>query len=40
MAFVKLVRPDGTELEPGAAQRLSAVEEERRQRASKRTQQK
>jgi hypothetical protein len=40
MAFVRLVRADGTELEPGRAQRLSAIEEERRQRASKRTQQK
>jgi hypothetical protein len=38
MAFVKLVRADGTELEPGAAQRLSAVEEDRRQRAAKRSQ--
>ena len=37
MAFVKLVRADGTELDQGAAQRLSAVEEERRQRADKRT---
>ena len=40
MAFVKLVRADGTELDQGAAARLSAVEEERRQRASKRTPQK
>ena len=40
MAFVKLVRPDGTTLEPGRAQRLSAIEEERRQRALRRTQQK
>ena len=39
MAFVKLVRADGTELEPGRAQRLSAIEEERRQRAQQRTQQ-
>jgi hypothetical protein len=38
MAFVKLVRADGTELDQGAAQRLSAIEEERRQRAAKRTQ--
>lgn len=38
MAFVKLVRPDGTTLEPGAAQRSSAVEEDRRQQAAKRTQ--
>jgi len=40
MAFVKLVRADGTTLEPGRAQRLSAIEEERRQRASERSQQK
>jgi hypothetical protein len=40
MAFVKLVRPDGTALEPGRAQRLSAIEEERRQRAKQRNQQK
>ena len=39
MAFVKLVRADGTTLEPGRAQRLSAIEEERRQRAKERTQQ-
>jgi hypothetical protein len=39
MAFVKLVRADGTELEPGRAQRLSAIEEERRQRAQQRAQQ-
>jgi len=38
MAFVKLVRADGTQLEPGRAQRLSAIEEERRQRAQQRTQ--
>jgi Family of unknown function (DUF6152) len=38
MAFVKLVRADGTALEPGRAQRLSAIEEERRQRAQQRTQ--
>ena len=40
MAFVRLVRADGTALEPGRAQRLSAIEEERRQRASQRSQQK
>jgi hypothetical protein len=40
MAFVKLVRADGTALEPGRAQRLSAIEEERRQRAAQRTPQK
>jgi hypothetical protein len=39
MAFVKLVRADGTELEPGRAQRVSAIEEERRQRAKQRTEQ-
>src|SRR5215510_1479770 len=39
MAFVKLVRADGTELQPGRAQRLSAIEEERRERAKQRTQQ-
>src|SRR5262245_623717 len=38
MAFVKLVRADGTTLEPGSAQRLSAIEEERRQRAKQREQ--
>jgi hypothetical protein len=36
MAFVKLVRADGTELDQGRAQRLSAIEEERRQRAQQR----
>jgi len=38
MAFVRMVRADGTTLEPGRAQRLNAIEEERRQRAAKRTQ--
>jgi hypothetical protein len=38
MAFVKLVRADGTTLEPGNAQRLSAIEEERQQRAKQREQ--
>jgi len=38
MAFVRLVRADGTLLEPGRAQRLSAIEEERKQRAQQRTQ--
>ena len=38
MAFVKLVRADGTTREPGRAQRLSAIEEERRQRAKQRSQ--
>ena len=36
MFFRKLVRADGTELLPGAAQRLNAIEEERRQRARQR----
>jgi hypothetical protein len=36
MAFVKLVRADGSQLEPGRTQRLSAIEEERRQRAQQR----
>ena len=36
MAFVTLVRADGTQLEPGRTQRLSAIEEERRQRAQQR----
>ena len=40
MFFRKLVRADGTELLPGDAQRLNAVEEERRQRALQRNQQK
>jgi hypothetical protein len=38
--FRRLVRADGTELLPGAAQRLSAIEEERRRRALQRKQQK
>jgi hypothetical protein len=38
MAFVQLVRADGTTLEPGRAQRLSEIEEERRQRAKQRSQ--
>ena len=38
--FRRLVRADGTELLPGAAQRLKAIEEERRQRARQRSQQK
>jgi len=40
MFFRRLVRADGSELLPGNAQRLSAIEEERRQRAAKRTPQK
>src|SRR5207244_7189826 len=38
--FRRLVRADGTELLPAAAQRLSAIEEERRQRTLQRNQQK
>src|SRR5262245_50227711 len=38
--FRKLVRADGTELLPGAAQRVNAIEEERRKRAQERNQQK
>jgi len=38
MFFRKLVRADGTELLPGNAQRLDAVEEERRRRARERNQ--
>jgi hypothetical protein len=34
--FKRLVRPDGSELLPGAAQRDSALEAERRQRAQER----
>src|SRR4030095_1962270 len=37
--FIKLVRSDGTELLRGAIQRLSGVDEERRQRALQRPQQ-
>lgn len=35
MFFRELVRPDGSKLLPGNAQRLSAIEEERRQRRQK-----
>jgi hypothetical protein len=38
--FRRLVRADGTELLPAAPQRLNAIEEERRQRARQRDQQK
>ena len=38
--FRKLVRADGTELLPAGPQRLNAIEEERRQRARQRDQQK
>src|SRR5881409_1341405 len=38
--FRRLVRADGTELLPAGPQRLKAVEEERRQRALQRSQQK
>lgn len=40
MFFRRLVRADGTELLPAADQRLNAIEEERRQRARQRNQQK
>lgn len=40
MFFRRLVRADGTELLPGNAQRLTAIEEERRRRARQRDQQK
>ena len=38
--FLKLVHPDGTELVRGSLQRFSAIEEDRRQRARQRDQQK
>jgi len=38
MFFLKLVRPDGTEVLPAEGQRYSAIEEERRQRAKAREQ--
>ena len=38
--FRRLVRPDGTELLPAGPQRLKTIEEERRQRALQRNQQK
>lgn len=37
MAFVRIVKGDGTELLPGAAQRTDALEQERRDRARRRT---
>ena len=40
MSFRKLVRADGKELLPAGPQRLNAIEEERRQRALQRNQQK
>jgi len=40
MFFRKLVRVDGSELLPAGPQRLKAIEEERRQRALQRNQQK
>lgn len=40
IAFVKLVKSDGTVLLPSNAERLKSVEEERRQRARARNQQK
>ena len=38
MAFVRIVKGDGTVLVPGAAQRTDILEEERRERARRRTQ--
>ena len=38
MFFRRIVRADGTELLPAAAQRVNAIEEERRQRARQRSQ--
>jgi hypothetical protein len=40
MAFRRIVRSDGTVLLPAAPQRLDAIEEERRERARQRSQQK
>ena len=40
IAFRRLVRSDGTVLLPAAPQRLNAIEEERRERARQRSQQK
>ncbi len=40
MAFRKLVRSDGTVLQPAGPQRLDAIEEERRERARQRSQSK
>jgi hypothetical protein len=40
IAFRRLVRSDGSVLLPGAAQRTDAIEEERRERARQRSQQK
>ena len=40
MAFVKIVKADGTVLEPAAAQRADVLEEERRERARRRTESK
>jgi hypothetical protein len=40
MAFVRIVKADGTVLEPAAAQRNDVLEEERRERARRRTESK
>ena len=40
MAFVRIVKADGTVLLPGAAQRTDVLEQERRERARRRTQSK
>jgi len=40
MAFVKIVKADGTVLEPAAAHRADILEEERRERARQRTESK
>ena len=40
MAFVKIVKADGSVLEPAAAQRADVLEEERRERARRRTESK
>ena len=37
LAFQRIVKADGSELRPGAAQRNDALEEERRERAKRRT---
>jgi len=39
LAFQRIVKADGSELLPGAAQRSDTLEEERRERARRRTQQ-
>ena len=39
MLFIRLVRPDGSELAPPGADRLKSIDEQRRQRARERSQQ-